>query len=60
MSSYTITYVVQQTPRGERTLDLYSRLLSGRIVFLGTPVDEAANPDAMANPEVLAHFVPGA
>jgi len=40
MSSYTIPYVVQQTPRGERTLDLWSRLLSERIVYLGTEIDD--------------------
>lgn len=40
MSTYTIPYVVQQTPRGERTLDLYSRLLSERIVYLGTGIDD--------------------
>ncbi len=40
MSQYTIPYVVQQTPRGERTVDLYSRLLSERIVYLGTELDD--------------------
>lgn len=40
MSGYTIPYVVQQTPRGERTIDLYSRLLSDRIVYLGTEIDD--------------------
>ena len=40
MSSYTIPYVVQQTPRGERTVDLYSRLLSDRIIYLGTEIDD--------------------
>ena len=40
MSSYTIPYVIQQTPRGERTLDLYSRLLSERIIYLGTEIDD--------------------
>ena len=40
MSGYTIPYVVQQTPRGERTLDLYSRLLSERIIYLGTEIDD--------------------
>lgn len=40
MTSYTIPYVVQQTPRGERTLDLYSRLLSERIIYLGTEIDD--------------------
>ena len=39
MSTYSIPYVVQQTPRGERTLDLYSRLLADRIVYLGTEID---------------------
>jgi ATP-dependent Clp protease protease subunit len=34
--------VVEQTSRGERSFDLYSRLLSGRIVFLGTPVDDTS------------------
>ena len=40
MSTYSIPYVVQQTPRGERTVDLYSRLLSERIVYLGTELDD--------------------
>jgi ATP-dependent Clp protease, protease subunit len=40
MSAYTIPYVVQQTPRGERTIDLYSRLLSERIIYLGTELDD--------------------
>jgi len=36
--------VVEQTSRGERAFDIYSRLLSERIVFLGTPVnDQVAN-----------------
>ncbi len=39
-----IPYVVEQTPRGERTYDIYSRLLKDRIVFLGTQVnDQVAN-----------------
>lgn len=35
-----VPVVVEQTSRGERSFDLYSRLLSGRIIFLGAPVDE--------------------
>jgi ATP-dependent Clp protease protease subunit len=35
-----IPYVVEQSPRGERAMDIYSRLLNDRIVFLGTPVDD--------------------
>ncbi len=39
-----IPYVTEQSPRGERTMDIYSRLLSDRIIFLGTPVnDQVAN-----------------
>ncbi len=35
-----VPYVTEQSPRGERTMDIYSRLLSDRIIFLGTPVDD--------------------
>lgn len=35
----TIPYVIEQTPRGERSYDIYSRLLNDRIVFLGEQVD---------------------
>ena len=39
-----IPMVVEQTPRGERAYDIYSRLLKERIIFLGTPVtDEIAS-----------------
>ncbi len=39
-----IPYVVENTPRGERTYDIYSRLLKDRIVFLGMPInDQVAN-----------------
>jgi ATP-dependent Clp protease protease subunit len=33
--------VVEQSPRGERSFDIYSRLLNERIVFIGTPIDDA-------------------
>ncbi len=39
-SQILIPYVVEQTGRGERGYDIYSRLLKDRIVFLGTPVDD--------------------
>lgn len=39
-SYYTIPYVIEKTGRGERTYDLYSRLLEDRIIFLGTQVDD--------------------
>jgi ATP-dependent Clp protease protease subunit len=35
-----VPYVIEQTARGERSYDLWSRLLKDRIVFLGTPVDD--------------------
>jgi ATP-dependent Clp protease, protease subunit len=39
-----IPMVVEQTPRGERAFDIYSRLLKDRIIFIGTPInDEVAN-----------------
>jgi ATP-dependent Clp protease protease subunit len=38
--SAVIPMVVEQTSRGERAFDIYSRLLAERIVFLGTPIDD--------------------
>jgi ATP-dependent Clp protease, protease subunit len=38
--NYLVPMVVEQTSRGERSFDIYSRLLKERIVFLGTPVDD--------------------
>jgi ATP-dependent Clp protease, protease subunit len=38
--SNLVPVVVEQTSRGERSFDLFSRLLAGRIVFLGTPIDD--------------------
>ncbi|MEE6282496.1 ClpP family protease [Georgenia sunbinii] len=60
MSSYTIPNVIAQHPRGERVMDVYSQLLTERIIYLGTAIDagvanaliaqllhlEADNPDA--------------
>jgi ATP-dependent Clp protease protease subunit len=40
MGQYTIPTVVERTPTGERAFDIYSRLLSERIVFLGTEIDD--------------------
>jgi ATP-dependent Clp protease protease subunit len=39
-SNYLVPMVVEQTSRGERAFDIYSRLLKERIVILGTPVDD--------------------
>lgn len=40
MSQYTIPSVVERTHRGERAVDIYSRLLTDRIVYLGTEIDD--------------------
>ncbi|MGH3442252.1 MAG: ATP-dependent Clp protease proteolytic subunit [Nitriliruptorales bacterium] len=43
-SNYLVPVVIEQTNRGERSFDIYSRLLKERIVFIGTPItDEIAN-----------------
>lgn len=39
-NNYLVPIVVEQTPRGERSYDIYSRLLIDRIVFLGTEIDD--------------------
>lgn len=38
--NYVVPYVTEQTSRGERTYDIYSRLLKDRIIFLGTQIDD--------------------
>ena len=60
MSTYTIPYVVQQTPRGERTVDLYSRLLSERMVYLGTELDDGVANAVIAQLLHLASESPDA
>lgn len=40
MGSYTIPNVVERTPQGERSYDVFSRLLAERIIFLGTEIDD--------------------
>src|SRR5690625_4403274 len=51
MTQYTIPTVVERTSTGERAYDIYSRLLSDRIIFLGTEID-----DGVAN-VVIAQFL---
>lgn len=60
ISNQLIPIVIEQTARGERSFDIYSRLLKERIIFVGTPIDdhianlviaqllflESENPDA--------------
>jgi len=38
-----VPMVVEQSPRGERAYDIYSRLLKDRIVFIGTPIDDVVS-----------------
>lgn len=40
MDGMGVPFVIEQTARGERSYDIWSRLLKDRIVFLGTPVDD--------------------
>ena len=40
MSQYTIPSVIEKTHRGERAVDIYSRLLTDRIIYLGTEIDD--------------------
>jgi len=46
--TYLVPTVIEQTPRGERAFDIYSRLLKDRIVFLGTPIDDGVANIIMA------------
>ncbi|HEY2508432.1 MAG TPA: ATP-dependent Clp protease proteolytic subunit [Streptosporangiaceae bacterium] len=48
MSQYTIPTVVERTATGERAFDIYSRLLSERIIFLGTEIDDGVANVVMA------------
>ena len=60
MSSYAIPYVTTRTNAGERTVDIYSRLLADRIIYLGTGIDDGVANAVVAqllhlaneNPEV--------
>ena len=50
--SALIPYVIEQSPRGERSYDIYSRLLNDRVIFLGEQID-----DNVAN-SVVAQLLP--
>jgi ATP-dependent Clp protease protease subunit len=47
-TNYLVPVVVEETSRGERSFDIYSRLLKERIVFLGTPIEDAVGNLIMA------------
>ena len=42
MAGYNIPYIIEQTSRGERGMDLYSRLLKDNIIWLDTPIDDGS------------------
>src|SRR5205085_4221780 len=46
--NYLVPTVIEQTNRGERAFDIYSRLLKERIIFLGTPIDDTVANLTMA------------
>ena len=48
ITNYLVPVVIEETARGERSFDIYSRLLKDRIVFLGTPIDDAVGNLIMA------------
>jgi ATP-dependent Clp protease protease subunit len=49
-----VPYVIEQTGRGERAYDIYSRLLKERIIFIGTPIDDTVANLVMAQMLFLA------
>ncbi|MFH9610134.1 ATP-dependent Clp protease proteolytic subunit [Streptomyces sp. NPDC017448] len=55
---YVLPEFTERTATGTRTLDPYSKLLSERIVFLGTPVDDTAASDLIAQLMYLEHADP--
>ena len=57
-SSYAIPYVIEKTPAGERSFDIYSRLLQERIIFVGTEIDDGVANVVMAQLLHLADVAP--
>lgn len=55
---YVLPEFTERTTNGTRTLDPYSKLLAERIVFLGTPVDDTAATDLIAQFMYLEHDAP--
>jgi ATP-dependent Clp protease protease subunit len=64
VSTYTIPNVIAQHPRGERILDVYSHLLTERVIYVGTPIDAGVSNALVAqllfleadNPERDVHL----
>src|SRR4051812_31953632 len=55
---YVLPEFTERTAQGTRTMDPYSKLLSERIIFLGTPIDDTAANDVMAQLIHLEHAAP--
>jgi ATP-dependent Clp protease protease subunit len=53
-----VPYVIENTPRGERSYDVYSRLLKERIIFLGTAIDDDVANATIAQLLFLEHEDP--
>jgi ATP-dependent Clp protease protease subunit len=58
VSSYTIPYVIERTPAGERSFDIYSRLLQERIIFVGNEIDDGVANVVMAQLLHLSYVAP--
>lgn len=58
MSGYPVPYVTTVGPRGERTVDVYSRLLADRVVYVGTPIDDGVANTVIAQLLHLANDNP--
>ena len=43
MNHIQVPYVVEQTPKGERQYDIYSRLLIDRVIFMGTEINDTVS-----------------
>ena len=52
--SALIPYVIEQSPRGERSYDIYSRLLNDRVIFLGEQIDDNVANSVVAQ---LLHLI---
>ena len=55
---YVLPEFTERTSQGTRTMDPYSKLLSERIIFLGTPIDDTSANDVMAQLIHLEHAAP--
>jgi hypothetical protein len=58
VSGMVVPYVTESSPRGERTMDIYSHPLKDRIIFLGTPVDDQA-AKASELPKLISQSISG-